>query len=155
MLKRLLAGKPFAKCAREEKKQAEYKFILGKMQYDGTFIPFMESTRHRIGNKILLFLNEDKLLEYLEKKQANANHFKRERSKGLDEIYIAETMPYPNLFHIAVYACAENDEGKINQLIEERKRQILNNHGILPEKTFIPYVNARNDFVPVLEVSFE
>jgi len=95
-------------------------------------------------------------INYFEKKQANANHFKRERSKGLDEIYIAETMPYPNLFHIAVYACAEIDDQKIQRLIKERRQQILDTCNILSAKSvFIPYQQRFGDYVAAIQVDFQ
>jgi len=132
-----------------------YRFILGRMDSNGIINDYPESASLEKNGFVLLFPNKDKLEDYLRKRAANDLHFTTERVRKIDELRIADTMPYPNINHIDVYACAENDEGKINELIEERKRQILNNHGILPEKTFIPYVNSRNDFFPVLEVSFK
>ena len=136
-------------------RETNYHFILGKMLYNGTIEPFQQSVSYRKGNRVLIFPNKSRLEDFLAKKHENDRHFKQQREKNVDELYILDTMPHPRLFHVNVYAYALIDEIKIRRLIEEKRQQLIDTTGTLPDvPVCIPYDCRLGDYVAVLEVQF-
>ena len=156
MINGLCKNKPLVGQVRGENKKAEYRFILGRMGRDGQICPYPQSASHTTENGfVLLFPDKQRLLDYIAKKQENTNHINNRRSKLVDETYIRATLPYPNLLHTDVYATAEIDIKKINCLIEARRKEILKETNVIPQKRiYIPYESRFNDYIPVLEVNF-
>ena len=156
MLKGLCQKLPVAGTSIDKTREAEYRFILGKMGRDGQICPYPQSASHTTENGfVLLFPDKQRLLEYIAKKQENTNHVNNRRSKLVDETYIHATLPNPNLLHTHVYASAEIGTKKINRLIETRRKEILKDTDVIPQKSvYIPYESRFNDYIPVLEVNY-
>ena len=131
---------------RKTKKTAKLTtcFKLGKMSYDGTVELYNDSVAIKVGNKTLLFMNQDMLQEYKTKKHANEKYFSYNRNKGKGELYISETMPYPKVGDQYIVVCIIEDQQKIDKLLEEH-----------PQDTIIPYETRHGDYVALLQVTYK
>ena len=157
MLKGLWQKLPVAGTSIGKTEETEHKFLLGFLHRNGQLDVFENSVsyQHQSG-LILLFKTLQELEEYLFKKTENDDYVKQQRAKAFGEVHIVNRLPYPKLIQASVYAVADPNPQKINNLIESKRNELLENCGTIPDKPFFVAFDSRlNDYVPVLEVKYK
>ena len=160
MLEGLFQKKPIGTQVIGKSKGAEYRFLMGFLHRNGQLDVFENSVsfKHKSG-LIFLFKTIQELEEYLIKKTENEAYVKQQRAKAFGEVHIVNRLPYPRLIQASVYAVADPNPQKINNLIESKRNELSENVEALQDKpVFVAFNSAGarlNDYIPVLEVNYK